>query len=86
MANPVFGTTTMYVAARSDFPRSISRATSRTSASRESCSEWACTHQIEPNRQYAFRVPCSMSGTPVESGEPRLVVEVDEAIEVPHRQ
>ena len=40
-------------------------------------------YQIEPNHQYAFRVPCSMSGAPVDGGEPRLAVEVDEAIEMP---
>jgi hypothetical protein len=40
-------------------------------------------YQIEPNHQYAFRVPCSMSGAPVDSGEPRLAAEVDEAIEMP---
>jgi hypothetical protein len=43
-------------------------------------------YQIEPGHQYAFRVPCSKSGTPIESGEPRLVVEVDEAIEMPRRR
>src|SRR5229473_7002827 len=43
-------------------------------------------YQIEPGHQYAFRVPCSKSGTPIESGEPRLVVEVDEAIEMPRRK
>lgn len=43
-------------------------------------------YQIEPDRQYAFRVPCPTSGTPVQTGEPRLVVEVDEAIEMPRRQ
>ena len=40
-------------------------------------------YQIEANRQYAFRVPCSTSGTPIDSGELRLVVGVDEAIEMP---
>src|SRR5713226_3332401 len=40
-------------------------------------------YQIEPNHQYAFRVPCSMSGAPVDGGEPRLAAEVDEAIEMP---
>jgi hypothetical protein len=42
-------------------------------------------YQIERDRQYAFRVPCSRTGTAVESGDPRLVVEVDEAIEMPRR-
>ena len=37
--------------------------------------------QIEANHEYDFRVPCSMSGKLVDSGEFRLVVEVDEAIE-----
>ena len=37
--------------------------------------------QIEANHEYDFRVPCSMSGKPIDSGEFRLVVEVDEAIE-----
>ena len=40
-------------------------------------------YKIEANRQYAFRIPCSRSGTPMDSGELRLVVEVDEAIEMP---
>ena len=40
-------------------------------------------YQIEANRQYAFRIPCSTSGTPIDSGELRLVVDVDEAIEMP---
>jgi hypothetical protein len=41
-------------------------------------------YQIEPDRLYAFRVPCPVSGVPGERGEPRLAVEVDEAIEM-HR-
>jgi len=40
-------------------------------------------YQIEANRQYAFRIPCATSGTPIDSGELRLVVGVDEAIEMP---
>jgi hypothetical protein len=45
-------------------------------------------YRIEANRSYPFRVPCSLSGTPAEgeSGELRLVVEVDEALELPRPQ
>ena len=38
--------------------------------------------QIEANHEYAFKVPCSLSGKPLEAGEFRLVVEVEEAIEM----
>lgn len=37
--------------------------------------------QIEANHDYDFRVPCSMSGKPIDRGEFRLAVEIDEAIE-----
>ena len=37
--------------------------------------------QVEANHEYAFRVPCALSGKPLENGEFRLAVEVDEAIE-----
>lgn len=42
-------------------------------------------YRIEANRPQSFRVPCSLSGTrgESESGELRLVVEVDEALEIP---
>ncbi len=45
-------------------------------------------NRIEADRQYPFSVPCSVSGTPgeSESGELRLVVEVDEALEIPRPQ